>query len=91
MNPWLLIAGGGLGFSLGLLGAGGSILAVPALITLAGLAPGIHGKRLLTVGTAALLGAVLDMRGKDTTLLRERLRMAMLLAIPGLVGASAGG
>jgi hypothetical protein len=46
---------------------------------------------LLTGGTTALLGAVLDMRGKDTTLLAERLRMAMLLAIPGLVGASAGG
>jgi hypothetical protein len=32
MTPLLLLAGGALGFSLGRLGAGGSILAVPALV-----------------------------------------------------------
>jgi uncharacterized protein len=39
MTPLFLVAGGALGFSLGLLGAGGSILAVPALMVLSGLAP----------------------------------------------------
>jgi hypothetical protein len=39
MTPLLVAVGGVLGFSLGLLGAGGSILAVPALVMLGGLPP----------------------------------------------------
>jgi uncharacterized membrane protein YfcA len=91
MTFLLLAAGGVLGFSLGLLGAGGSILAVPALIMLGGLAPRqAMASGLLTVGTTALLGALLDARGKDIEALGGRLRTAMSLALPGLVGAAVG-
>jgi uncharacterized membrane protein YfcA len=91
MTPLLLAAGGVLAVSLGLLGAGGSILAVPALMVLGGMSPRqAMASGLLTVGTTALLGAMLDLRGKDSQVLRERFQTAMLLAIPGLMGAAAG-
>jgi hypothetical protein len=91
MTPLLLMAGGALGFSLGLLGAGGSILAVPALMVLGGLSPRqAMASGLLTVGTTAVLGALLDVRGMATAQIRERLRMAMSLAVPGFGGAAAG-
>ena len=89
MTPLLLMAGGALGFSLGLFGAGGSILAVPALMVLGGLSPRqAMASGLLTVGTTAVLGALLDVRGMATAQIRERLRMAMSLAVPGLGGAA---
>lgn len=91
MTSLLLVAGGVLGFSLGLLGAGGSILAVPALIMLGGLSPRqAMASGLLTVGTTALLGVLLDVRGKDIKALNERVRTAISLALPGLVGAAGG-
>jgi hypothetical protein len=91
MTPWLLVAGGGLGFSLGVLGAGGSILAVPALIGLAGLSPReAMASGLLTVGATALLGALLEIRRRSATRLAQRLRTAVMLAIPGLMGAGIG-
>lgn len=92
MTPWLLMAGSGLGFSLGVLGAGGSILAVPALIGLAGLSPReAMASGLLTVGATALLGALLEVRHRDLVQLRQRLQTAVMLAVPGLVGAGLGG
>ena len=79
MTLWLLMTGGGLGFSFGVLGAGAAILAVPALIGLAGLSPReAMASGLLTVG------ASLEIRRRSSVRLRQRLQTAVMLAVPGL-------
>jgi uncharacterized protein len=58
MNVTLVVLAGLIGLTLGTLGAGGSILAVPVLVHVAGLpAPAATATSLIAVGSAAALGA----------------------------------
>ena len=78
-----LISGAVVGFSLGLIGGGGSILAVPLLIYVVGLSP--H----LSLGTSALSVAI----NAITNLIQHKkhghvkARKGLVFAIPGVVGA----
>lgn len=77
-----------IGLSLGLTGAGGSIITVPILIYLIGL--NIHeatGTSLLIVGSGALYGAMGYAVGKEK---RVHWRLGTLLALAGIVGAYLG-
>lgn len=77
-----------IGLSLGLTGAGGSIITVPILIYLIGL--NIHeatGTSLLIVGSGALYGAMGYALGKEK---RVHWRLGTLLAFAGIVGAYLG-
>ena len=59
MIPLELVLGFGIGLSLGLLGGGGSILTVPALVYLVGQTPqAAVGMSLAIVGTNSLMGAM---------------------------------
>jgi uncharacterized membrane protein YfcA len=86
MNP-LAIAGAILiGLSLGLTGAGGSILTLPVLVYLAGLQPDeAVGVSLFVVGTAALCGALQRWKSGDF-----HPRAALTFGSAGMVGAVAG-
>lgn len=54
MNPLALLGAVAIGLALGLTGSGGSILTLPVLVYLAGIAPReAVGLSLFTVGTAA--------------------------------------
>jgi uncharacterized membrane protein YfcA len=58
MTPLALLGAVAIGLSLGLTGAGGSILTLPVLVYLAGVAPReAISRSLLIVGSAALVGA----------------------------------
>ena len=80
------IGAAAVGLSLGLLGSGGAILTVPILVYLVG-----HGEKqaiaesFVIVGSIALVGALRAMRVGTIDL-----RSALLLAIPGIVGAALG-
>lgn len=81
-----LAAGLAIGVSLGLLGGGGSILAVPALVYL--LDQPIDAAvptSLLVVGTASVGGAITHARGGDV-----RWKTAVGFALPGLATSFAG-
>lgn len=70
-----------LGIVLGLIGAGGSILVVPILVYLLGIAPSeATGYSLVIVGTTALVGSVEYIRRGLTDL-----RMAALFGTPAIV------
>ncbi len=75
-----------IGFTLGLIGGGGSILAVPLLVYLIGLNPHV------AIGTSALVVAInaiinfLDHRKKGHVLLKT----SLLFAIPGVMGTLIG-
>jgi uncharacterized membrane protein YfcA len=74
------------GVSLGLLGGGGSILAVPLLVYVAGV--DVHlaiGMSLAIVGATSLVGALVHARGG-----RVDLRAAALFGVAGMIGAPAG-
>ena len=74
------------GVSLGLLGGGGSILAVPLLVYVAGI--DVHvaiGMSLAIVGTTSLVGALVHARGG-----RVDLRAALLFGAAGMTGAPVG-
>jgi len=75
------------GVSLGLLGGGGSILAVPLLVYLAGLDPKeAIATSLLVVGTTSLVGIVPHARAG-----RVRWRTGLLFGAAGMAGAYGGG
>ncbi len=74
------------GFSLGLIGGGGSILAVPLLIYLIGLDPHMAiGTSAFTVGVNALIN-FFDHRNKG----HVHLKTALRFAIPGVLGTLIG-
>lgn len=67
-----------MGFTLGLLGGGGSILTVPILVYVAGIEPvRATGYSLFIVGITALMGAVSNIRAS-----RVRFKEGVLFAIP---------
>jgi hypothetical protein len=75
-----------IGVSLGALGAGGSILAVPALVYAAGQGPrAATATSLLLVGTAALVGMGAHLRAG-----RVRVRTGVMFGMAGLGGSFAG-
>ena len=89
MTPHLLLAlvlSTLIGVSLGLLGGGGSILAVPVLVYVAGV--DVHaaiGMSLAVVGATALVGALVHARGG-----RVDARAAVLFGGVGMLGAPLG-
>lgn len=86
MNALTLIGAVFIGLSLGLTGAGGSIITLPVLVYLAGLpAREAVGISLFVVGSAALAGAVQRARTGDF-----HLPAALMFALSGMAGAVAG-
>jgi uncharacterized protein len=87
MRIWLASPAGFLiGVSLGALGGGGSILAVPALVFLAGQDPAAATTTsLLVVGSASLLGAFQHARAG-----RVRVASGVLFGLAGVGGSLAG-
>lgn len=84
---WALASGGAVGFALALVGGGGSILAVPALLYLVGLAD-TH----LAIGTSALAVSVnafanLAMHARQQ---QVKWRCAAVYAASGVLGAAGG-
>lgn len=83
MNALALLGAVGIGLSLGLTGAGGSILTLPVLVYLAGIPPReAVGMSLLIVGTAALVGAWQRARSGEV-----HFKAAGMFVISGMVGA----
>jgi uncharacterized membrane protein YfcA len=86
MNTLSLLGAALIGLSLGLTGAGGSILTLPVLVYLAGLAPKeAVGVSLFVVGVAALVGAMQRIRAGEF-----HLKAASMFALSGMAGATAG-
>ena len=88
MSALLLAAmlGAAIGLALGMLGGGGSILTVPALVYLLGQNPhGAVGSSLVIVGANALVGAWLHGRAGHV-----RLRAALLFGAAGVAAAFGG-
>ena len=70
-----------MGLTLGLIGAGGSILTVPILVYLLGVKPLVAtGYSLLVVGSAALTGAISHWRNRTVNL-----RAALMFALPAML------
>lgn len=81
-----IAAGLFIGLSLGALGGGGSILAVPALVYLLGQSPHqATTTSLLVVGVAAVVGAITHARAG-----RVRLREGAVFGVLGIAGSYAG-
>ncbi len=86
MNTLSLLGAALIGLSLGLTGAGGSIITLPVLVYLAGLAPkDAVGISLFVVGVAALVGAVQRIRSGEF-----HLKAALMFALSGMAGATGG-
>jgi uncharacterized membrane protein YfcA len=90
VDGWQIVLGLGLGaligLSLGLLGGGGSILTVPALVYVMGLSvPSATGTSLVIVGANALVGAAAHHRAG-----RGRWRTGLAFGGAGIAGALAG-
>ena len=86
MNTLALLGAIGIGLSLGLTGAGGSILTLPVLVYLAGIPPKeAVGLSLLIVGAAALVGAWQRARVGEV-----HLKAAGMFVISGMAGAVSG-
>lgn len=86
MNILTLIGAIFIGLSLGLTGAGGSIITLPVLVYLAGLAPKeAVGISLFVVGCSALVGAFQRARSGDF-----HLPAALMFALSGMAGAVGG-
>jgi uncharacterized membrane protein YfcA len=82
-----LVAAVAIGLSLGLLGGGGSILTVPALVYLAGVEPkSAIAMSLFVVGVTAAVGLIPHARAR-----RVHWRTGLLFGAAGMVGAYAGG
>lgn len=80
------VLSGGIGLSLGLVGGGGSIVTVPILVYVAGLAPReAVALSLPVVGTTAAVGALLEYRAGNMDL-----RAAGVFSLTGMVGAILG-
>ena len=83
MNTLALLGAIGIGLSLGLTGAGGSILTLPVLVYLAGIPPReAVGLSLLIVGTAALIGAWQRARAGEV-----HFKAAGMFVLSGMIGA----
>jgi uncharacterized membrane protein YfcA len=86
MNALALLGAVAIGLSLGLTGAGGSILTLPVLVYFAGIPPReAIGLSLFIVGTAALVGAIQRGRAGEV-----HMKAAGLFVISGMVGAALG-
>lgn len=86
MNTLALLGAALIGLSLGLTGAGGSIITLPVLVYLAGVAPKeAVGLSLFIVGVAALVGALQRIRGGGI-----HPQAALMFALSGMVGAAGG-
>jgi len=86
MNLISLLGAALIGLSLGLTGAGGSIITLPVLVYLANVPPKeAVGLSLFVVGAAALVGAFQRFRTGGV-----HLRAALIFAISGMVGATGG-
>lgn len=86
MNPLAIAGAIAIGLSLGLTGAGGSILTLPVLVYLAGVAPQeAVGISLFVVGIAALVGAVQRWRAGEF-----HANAALMFGISGMAGAALG-
>jgi hypothetical protein len=89
MAPHLLLAvalSTLIGLSLGLLGGGGSILAVPLLVYVAGVEPHTAiGMSLAVVGATSLGGALVHARAGNVDI-----RAAALFGVAGMIGAPLG-
>lgn len=91
MTPFLVpllpvLCGGGVGFTLGLLGGGGSILATPLLLYVVGLAP----HRAIGTGALAVSASAFMNFAAHTRAGNVRWRSAGLFALVGTIGALAG-
>ncbi|MEK9970092.1 MAG: sulfite exporter TauE/SafE family protein [Ferrovibrio sp.] len=86
-SAWALASGGAVGFALALVGGGGSILAVPALLYLVGLTD-TH----LAIGTSALAVAVNAFSNLALHARRQpvKWRCAAVYAVSGILGAAIG-
>jgi len=86
MNTLALLGAIAIGLSLGLTGAGGSILTLPVLVYLAGIPPRqAVGLSLLIVGTAALTGAWQRAKAGEV-----HFKAAGMFVISGMAGAILG-
>lgn len=86
MNPLALLGAALIGLSLGLTGAGGSIITLPVLVYLAGLPPkDAVGLSLFVVGAAALVGALPRLRSGEI-----HLKAGLMFALSGMAGAAGG-
>jgi uncharacterized membrane protein YfcA len=86
MSPLALIGAALIGLSLGLTGAGGSIITLPVLVYLAGVAPReAVGLSLFIVGTAALVGAIMRWHSGEV-----HGRAVLMFSSSGMVGAAFG-
>ena len=86
MNTLAILGAALIGLSLGLTGAGGSIITLPVLVYLAGLPPKeAVGLSLFVVGAAALIGALLRIRAGEV-----HLKAAGMFALSGMAGAAGG-
>ncbi len=86
MNTFALFGAALIGLSLGLTGAGGSIITLPVLVYLAGVPPReAVGLSLFVVGIAALVGAIGRIRSGEI-----HLKAAALFATTGMGGAVIG-
>jgi len=86
MNTLALLGALLIGISLGLTGAGGSIITLPVLVYLAGLPPKeAVGLSLFVVGAAALVGAMQRFRSGEV-----QLKAVLMFALSGMVGATGG-
>ncbi|MGJ8643582.1 MAG: sulfite exporter TauE/SafE family protein [Luteolibacter sp.] len=86
MNPLALFGAALIGLTLGLTGAGGSIITLPVLVYLADLPPReAVGLSLFVVGIAAMVGAIGRIRSGEI-----HLKAVILFALTGIVGAVGG-
>ena len=86
MNIPALVGALLIGLSLGLTGAGGSIITLPVLVYLAGLPPKeAVGLSLFVVGVAALVGAIRCLRAAEI-----HLKAGLMFALSGMAGAAGG-
>ncbi|PZV18623.1 MAG: permease [Leptolyngbya sp.] len=81
-----LVLAGGIGLSLGLLGGGGSVLALPVLVYVMGVAPkSAIAMTLIIVGTVSLLGLIPHWRAGNVNL-----RTALVFGSATMVGTFTG-
>ena len=74
------------GFSLGALGSGGSIITIPLLVYVAGIPPEIAvGMSLVIVGTTSLVGVLVHLRSGNVAL-----KPSLLFALTGTIGSFIG-
>lgn len=86
MNTLALLGAALIGLSLGLTGAGGSIITLPVLVYLAGLPPKeAIGLSLFVVGTASLVGAIQRIKCGEI-----HLKAGLMFALSGMLGATGG-